>query len=460
MTDLVMISLFDGIGGFPLAAQMNGIKTAVVVEIDKAAAGVTADHFPDAIHFSDITEVTGDGLVKALIAAGVDLSTVRVVLSGGWPCQDLSLAGRRLGLGGARSGLFFEIVRLIKELEAVGVQFKRDLRPRWLVLENVPGLLSACCSCPGLGRCAGGCTDPHPVPGGDCGRRRGRRGLVGRGRCMELHGGAMGAVLGSLVELGYGVAYRVLDAQHFGVPQRRRRVVIVGHLGDDGGAPAQVLLEPEGGQRNHGAGGAARAGSTNGAAVSTLQGGGKRGYRVDAESAAGGHLVPHVLQATGVDFAQITSAVNRSNPQAGDPQPPLTAAGQPAAVLRGRRRHEFTAERANGGEDGTGQGTPIVAFGFTESGNSFAGSEERTPSIRVGNGMGTAGAMMQQEAVVRRLTPVECERLQGYPDGWTLTSNGRKQADSARYRQLGNSIAVPVFAWVTARLVAYEDGKL
>jgi DNA (cytosine-5)-methyltransferase 1 len=97
--------------------------------------------------------------------------------------------------------------------------------------------------------------------------------------------------------------------------------------------------------------------------------------------------------------------------------------------------HALTAEGSDASEDGTGRGTPLMTIGFGETGGGQTGV--------------SAGA-------VRRLTPVECERLQGFPDSWTATSYGKPQSDSARYRQLGNSIAVPVFAWVAARIVAYE----
>lgn len=272
-----LVSLFDGIGGFPLAFERAGARTVATVEIDPAAAAVSARHFPHAKQFDDVTKVTADDL------RAVGFVPDRGIVTAGWPCQDFSVAGRRAGLDGARSGLWWEVVRLLGEL-----------RPRWFVGENVPGLLSSVCT-------------------PEC-----------EGRCMETHGGAMGAVLWSLAYLGYGVAYRVLDAQHFGVPQQRRRVFIVGHLGAPFEAAAQVLLEPEssGGDsaasRTAGARIApcleAGANSTGGTRppgtivdtatslitaadyththkISTLQGGGKRGYRIDAESAAGGHLV-------------------------------------------------------------------------------------------------------------------------------------------------------------------------
>ena len=181
------VSLFAGVGGFDLALERAGVPVVAAVEIDKQASGVLAHRFPNTHLFSDVTEVTGEQLQ----AVGFDPSDG--IICGGFPCQDLSVAGKRAGLAGRRSGLFFEIVRLLD-----------DLQPRWTILENVPGLLSS-------------------------------------------NGGRdMGTVIGALGDSGYGVSYRVLDAQHFGVPQRRRRVFIVGCLGDNGSASAEVLAFNEG----------------------------------------------------------------------------------------------------------------------------------------------------------------------------------------------------------------------
>lgn len=122
----------------------------------------------------------------------------------------------------------------------------------------------------------------------------------------------------------------------------------------------------------------------------------------------------------------------------------------------GQGVRDLTADGADASEDGTGRGTPLVpiAFDWQSDGERTQGnmSTERTSTLGTTN----RDAVMESMAV-RRLTPVECERLQGYPDGWTATSNGRPQADAPRYRQLGNSIAVPVFAWVAARIVAHEN---
>jgi len=180
------VSLFAGIGGFDLAMERNGVDVVASVEIDKKASDVLARHFPNSKLFGDVTEVTGE----QLIAAGFDPRNG--IITGGFPCQDLSVAGKRAGLAGKRSGLFWEIARLIQETET-----------EWFILENVPGLLSS-----------------------------------NKGRDM-------GVVVGTLAELGYGVSWRVLDAQYFGVPQRRRRVFIVGRRNSDGATAGKVLFEQE-----------------------------------------------------------------------------------------------------------------------------------------------------------------------------------------------------------------------
>ena len=179
---LTAVSLFAGVGGFDIALQRAGVDVRAMVEWDKNAQGVLRHRFPNVALFGDVQEVTGDEL------RSVGFVPERGIIVGGFPCQDLSVAGKRAGLDGVRSGLFWEIMRLVDELS-----------PKWLILENVPGLLSS-------------------------------------------NGGRdIGVVLGALAERGYGFAYRVLDAQFFGVPQRRRRVFIVGCLGDSGRAPAEVL---------------------------------------------------------------------------------------------------------------------------------------------------------------------------------------------------------------------------
>jgi len=191
MSKLTGVSLFAGVGGFDLAMERNGVEVVANVEIDKQCQKVLAKHFPKAKQFSDITNVKGSDL----IAAGFKPS--RGIITGGFPCQDLSVAGKRAGLVGERSGLFWEIARLIEETKT-----------EWFILENVPGLLTS------------------------------------------NKGKDFGVVIGTMADIGYSLAWRVLDAQHFGVPQRRRRVFILGRRTGDGLSSAEVLFKSEGLRRN------------------------------------------------------------------------------------------------------------------------------------------------------------------------------------------------------------------
>ena len=185
------VSLFSGVGGFDLALERNGVEVVATCEIDKHAQKILTRHFPKAKLFSDVTTLTGQDLFDA----GFNSDGIIV---GGFPCQDVSVAGKRAGLSDSlgnatRSGLFWEVVRLLEETKA-----------QHFILENVPGLLSS------------------------------------------NEGRDFGVVLNALVELGYGVSWRILDAQYFGVPQRRRRIFIVGHLGNDWRTSAEILAIAEG----------------------------------------------------------------------------------------------------------------------------------------------------------------------------------------------------------------------
>lgn len=191
MSKLTGVSLFAGVGGFDLAMERNGVDVVANVEIDKQCQKVLAKHFPNAKQFSDITDVKGSDLIEA------GFKPERGIITGGFPCQDLSVAGKRRGLAGERSGLFWEIARLIEETKT-----------EWFILENVPGLLTS------------------------------------------NKGADFGVVVGTMADLGYSLAWRVLDAQHFGVPQRRRRVFILGRRTGDGLSAAEVLFKSESLRRN------------------------------------------------------------------------------------------------------------------------------------------------------------------------------------------------------------------
>ena len=189
---LTGVSLFAGVGGFDLAMQRKGVKVVASVEIDSKCNEVLAKHFPDATQFTDVTTVKGEDLIN------VGFNPSKGIITGGFPCQDLSVAGKRAGLAGERSGLFWEIARLVEETQS-----------EYFIIENVPGLLTS-----------------------------------NKGRDF-------GVVIGTMADIGYSIGWRVLDAQYFGVPQRRRRVFIVGRRSSNSSSPAEILFKSDSLRRDH-----------------------------------------------------------------------------------------------------------------------------------------------------------------------------------------------------------------
>lgn len=346
-------SLFTGIGGFDLAAQRAGLKVVFQSEIDRWCNRVLPARFEGVPNLGDITRID-----PAVLPAAD-------VLCGGFPCQDLSVAGHRAGLAGERSGLFYQFVRIA-----------RGLTPTWIVIENVPGLLSA-------------------------DERR-----------------AMGIVLWELGKLGYWWSYRSLDAQYFGLAQSRERVFIVGHLRDRAAA-VTVLFESE---------------SVRGGAAPR---------RKEGEEIAGA-LTAGLASGYGVE--------GRGNYIAVDPLARTLTARE---GLRQNAGEETMIVPASGWQAG---GSSPVAIRGREGGSmieSNGGDVSYTVRVEQAGYVGTMSG-------VRRLTPRECERLQGFPDGWSCLCEARGGAwtcrcpDAPRYRALGNAVAVPVVEWILRRLVAYE----
>lgn len=217
--ELTMGSLFDGVGGFPLAAVRNGIRPVWASEIEAFPIEVTKLRLPDMVHVGDITKLNG-----------ADLPPVDII-TGGSPCQDLSVAGARAGLAGSRSGLFMEQTRIVKEMRHADIQRGRPgvfAQPRFMVWENVPGAFSS-------GEPKGEdfrivleeiiriVFDSVYVP----------RPYTGRWE-------SAGCIL-----LGdsFSLAWRVLDAQYWGVPQRRRRIYLVADFG--GQTAPKILFDQE-----------------------------------------------------------------------------------------------------------------------------------------------------------------------------------------------------------------------
>lgn len=277
------------------------------------------------------------------------------VLVGGTPCQSFSIAGLRQGLADPRGNLMLVYLGLLDRF-----------RPEWMVWENVPGVLSS-------------------------------------------NGGRdFGTFLGGLGQLGYGFAYRVLDAQYFGLAQRRKRVFVVGCLGDWRRAAA-VLFEPE---------------SLSGHPAPRREAGKGVAPTLSARTKSGGGL--------GTDFD--------------------CDGGLVAHTLRG--------EGFSAGEDGTGRGTPLVPICFSTKDHGADAMTDLSPTLRAGghnSSHANAGVMpaITQGWRVRRLTPRECERLQGFPDDYTaIPYRGKPAADGPRYKALGNSMAVPVMRWIGERMEA------
>lgn len=393
-------SFCSGIEAASVAWKPLGWSCESVAEIDPFACAVLKHHHPEAENLGNLETIRDCGTADVFVA--------------GTPCQSFSVAGLRGGMADARGNLALVFLRLVGRA-----------RPRWVVWENVPGVLSS-----------------------------------GGGRDF-------GSFLGGLGELGYGFAYRVLDAQYFGVPQRRRRVFVVAHLGDWRRAGA-VLFERQS-LCGHPAPGRESGEGVAGSLSARASAGGGLGTEFDC---AGG-LVPEVSPAlkardykgpssdgdgdgaplipVAFDMAQITSKANRTRVGSGLPASTLNTAGQMHVA------HALRGEGHDASEDGTGRGTPLVPAVFDPKGggkqttlglsNHSTGvlGTTKTPGL-----MGTMG--------VRRLTPRECERLQGFPDDYTLVPyRGKPASDGPRYRALGNSMAVPCMKWLAER-IALVDG--
>lgn len=181
------LGLFSGIGGFEEAFRRAGANLIGVCEIEPSVQRVLRRHFPNVRLINDVKEIKKD----TFGGTPIDLIT------GGFPCQDLSVAGQRKGLDGERSGLWLEYLRIIA-----------DHQPGWVVIENVPGLLSS----------YSGDDPPSDLQEGE--------------EWEVVEESDFAIILRGLVELGYGVAWRILDSEYDGVAQRRERVFIVGHLGE------------------------------------------------------------------------------------------------------------------------------------------------------------------------------------------------------------------------------------
>ena len=370
-------SVCSGIEAASVAWLPLGWECAWTAEIEPFPSAVLAHHYPGVKNYGDFTKIPQD-------AEPIDL------LVGGTPCQDFSVAGLRAGLDGARGNLTLEFARLADRL-----------RPKWIVWENVPGVLSI-----------------------DGGR-------------------AFGAFLGALGEIGYGFAYTTLDAQYFGLAQRRKRVFVVGYLGDWRRAAA-VLFDAAslrgdfapsreaGKEAPVASGGCAEIYSP----LNTSWGARSPGSQAqEMDSEKGSRFVAMCLNAKGGN-------------------------GRIDAESETFVTHALRAEGFDASEDGTGRGTPLTVVPILEavaitqngSGDVLTGDISTAMSTNQ-NASGRNTAKVLTQMAVRRLTPRECEALQGFPSGYTqVPFRNKPAADGPRYKAIGNSFAVPVVRWIGERI--------
>ncbi len=345
------ISVCSGIEAASVAWDGLGWEPVAFAEIDPFPCAVLKSRYPDIPNLGDISQVDWRPY-----CGKVDL------VVGGTPCQSFSIAGKREGLDGA-SGLVREYFRLLSEV-----------CPRWFVWENVPGALSS-----------------------------------GRNKGDDFR-----FILQRWDDLGYSVAWRVLDAQYYGVAQRRRRLFAVGYLGDWRN-PIKVLFEPEGMP-----GDTEKSGYTREKATKTT------GRKPSECAGVNDRVFPTLMANAG-------SKLWLGNQEAFSGR--YFIYERPATTLRDRN-----------GKPGGGKG-PLL-------------SEEVSLTLATSNDQ-ILFAENMGGYVPRRLTPTECERLQGFPDGWTRIPYKGKPAeecpDGPRYKALGNSMAVPCMRWIGERIQAVED---
>jgi DNA (cytosine-5)-methyltransferase 1 len=346
-------SVCSGIEAASVAWHNLGWEPQWFSEIEQFPSEVLKHRFPAVPNLGDMTTINQNPIADE---RPIDL------LVGGTPCQSFSVAGLRKGLDDPRGNLMLTFLSIADKF-----------RPKWLVWENVPGVLSS-------------------------------------------NGGKdFGTFLGALGELGYGFAYRVLDAQYFGVAQRRRRVFVVGYLGD-WRPPAAVLFERE-----------------------SLQGNTKPSRKKREEIAFDAQRsVGNRGKSTGANPELMATLCAKDNDKWGCNQ----------WVNEGKAIVEPIAFKVRGGCEGGGKGY------LGQEGQAFTISTMQDQQI-------AQPIAVLHSMAIRRLTPKECERLQGFPDDWTKIPYRNKPADQCpdgpRYKACGNSMAVPVMRWIGERINLIES---
>lgn len=470
-SQITLGSLFDGIGGWQLAAIHAGIKPLWSSEIEKFPLAVTKIRFPGTEQLGDIKKIDG-----------AKIKPVDIICAGS-PCQNLSMAGNRKGLSGEQSGLFRESVRIVRQMSTMGGQ------PRFFVWENVPGAFS---SNQGLDFRAvleeiGQTKIPMPDGG-----KWAAAGLVQCDKCE--------------------IAWRVLDSQYWGVPQRRKRIFLIADFAKTGRCAGEILFEPQGVRGDITESGNER----KGVAEATETSIDKTSGNVTVLNDQGGNVMATSENLTATLRAEthgnipvicrmrggkpgggkepllsydrsLTLSANTNDQVLFDNHPadsritgPLTVAATVSASYgTGGGNVPFVLDKTyciagntidrqiqNGGN---GRGVQenisytlntVDRHAVVFAGKNYSEFEESNvlATLKACGGCLSGGSEnFVLNKTIRRLTPLECERLQGLSDNWTLIAD-KTCSDSARYKAIGNGMAQPCADWILKRIVevAYE----
>lgn len=487
-TKLTYGSLFSGVGGFDMGFDLKGYECVFQVEWDKHCQKILAKHWPEVPKWSDVQDVNGAEIPPC------------DVLTFGSPCQDLSVAGKRAGLEGTKSSMFYEATRIIKEMRNA----TKSVYPRVVIWENVPGALSS------------------------------------------NNGADFGAVIDTLADIGaVDIQWSVLDAQHFGVPQRRRRIFVVAIFdpATSDRCPDPLLPVIKGSRGDFAKGRKAQQNAARSADVSIETGGQwwdgettadcltttSNEQRMPDKNRLQAVLVPNeiigalcardykgvgnqyvdegklVVQDAVVPLKTSNTKANGMNVgEPGDPMYTLDTGNSLAvaySIREDAKNNNFSATETdialclNGLQPSTQShhaqlfiAEPIVYDGYDQKAD-FSGTHRtlrvgrdsgdfvaqpiifensfrdgprigddvcHTLPAKMGSGGGNTPMLaepVEQHLAVRRLTPLECERLMGWPDDHTrFYADGTEQADTHRYKQCGNGVATPVAKWIAKHL--------
>ena len=417
MAELTLGSLFDGLGGWQLAAFHNGVRPVWSSEIEAFPMAVTKKHFPDTLQLGDINKLNG-----------AEIPPVDIICAGS-PCQGLSISGKKKGLNDERSGLFRQAINIVREMRnSTNGEF-----PKFFIWENVPGAFST-------------------------NNRHDFKAVLQEITETEIPIPASGqwAESGMVRSRKCDVAWRVLDAQYWGVPQRRKRIFLVADFRNQQSRNTEVLFEPE---------------SVSG----DIESGGKEGQGaatgVENNTGITSSFEPGITARDGRKLSHEVSTTLRAN--MGDNQTSILTYKAVYSI-----QGNTIDRQLKNGANGKGVSKDIsytlntvdrhavtdkeqyaVDFGRTAD-RIQMNATQSTTLLGLGGGGGAKTGLYHLKNkngikyIVRRLTPLEAERLQGLPDSWTdIEFKGKSAPDSARYKAIGNGMAQPCADFVLSKVV-------